>query len=81
MVLYVLHASPGASKFKHVRLPDCEINKNVFENSNTTGGLAYTSANQPCDLEDEWDMEDKFLNSGILQFKGDEEAFQEYVGG
>ncbi|KAL5578065.1 hypothetical protein UlMin_019764 [Ulmus minor] len=74
-------ANPGASKFRHVGLPDYELNKNMFEKSNATGGLAYTSASQPCDLEDEWDMEDRFLNSGIPQFEGDEEAFQEYIMG
>ena len=79
MVLYVLQANPGASKFKHVGLLDYEMNQNVFEKFNAMGGLAYTSENQPCDLEDEWDMEDRFLNSGISQFEGDEEAFHEYI--
>ena len=68
MVLYVLQANPGASKVRHVGLPDYEMNKNVFEKSNVTGGLAYTSANQPCDIDDEEDMEDRFFNSSILPF-------------
>ena len=65
MVLHILQVNPRASKFKYVRLLDYEMNKNVVENANVMGGLAYTFANQPCDLEDEWDMEDMFLNSGV----------------
>ena len=80
-MLYVTHANPRATKFKYVGLPDYEMDKNVFEKANAMGGLAYTSANQPCHLEDEWDMEDRFLNSSIPQFEGDEEAFQKYIAG
>ncbi|KAL5539254.1 hypothetical protein UlMin_044840 [Ulmus minor] len=67
--------NPGANKFKYVGLPDYDMNKNVFEKYDATGGLAYTSANQPCDIDDEEDIEERFLNPSIPPFDGDEEAF------
>ena len=51
------------------------MNKNVFEKSNAIGGLAYTSTNQPCDIDEEDDIEEMFLNPGILPFDADEKAF------
>ena len=64
-MFYVTQENPRATKFRYVGLPDYDMNKNVFEKANATGGLSYTSANQPFDIEDEEDMEDRFLNYGI----------------
>ncbi|KAL5574034.1 hypothetical protein UlMin_023631 [Ulmus minor] len=68
-------ANPGANMFKYVGLLDYDMNKNVFEKSNATGGLAYTLANQPCDIDKEKDIEERFSNLGIPPFDADEEAF------
>lgn len=69
------------NKFKYVGLLDYEMHKNVFENSNATGGLGYRSANPPCDVDDEADIEDMFLHLDNRQSDDDEEAFQDYIGG
>ena len=69
------------SKFKYVGLPDYEMHKNVFEKSNATGGLGYSSANPPCDVDDEADIEDRFLHPDNGRSDDDEEAFQDYIGG
>ena len=74
-------ANPRANKFKYVGLPDYDMTKNVFKKSNATSGLAYTSANQLCDMDEEEDIEEMFLNPGIPPFDGDEKAFQDYIGG
>ncbi|KAL5559848.1 hypothetical protein UlMin_036059 [Ulmus minor] len=74
-------ANPRVKKFKYVGLPDYDMNKNVFEKSNATGGLAYTSANQPCDIDEEEDIEERLLNPDILPSDADEEAFSDYIGG
>ena len=50
-MLYVLQVNHRASKFKHVGLLDYEMNKNVFEKSNATGELAYTSASHHATLK------------------------------
>ena len=52
-MFYVAQANPRAVNFKNVGLLDYEVKKNV-------GGLAYTSANQPCDIDDEEDIEDGY---------------------
>ena len=62
--IFVEHANPGVNKFKYVGLPDFEMNKNVFEKSNATGGLGYSSANPPCDIDEEADIEKRFLHLG-----------------
>ena len=51
------------------------MNKNVFEKSNAIGGLCYSSANPPCDIDEEEDIEEIFLNLGNRPSDGDEEAF------
>ena len=62
MFFYSAQANLGAKKFKYVGLPDYEMNKNVFEKSNATGGLGYNSANPTCDIDEEEDIEERFLN-------------------
>ena len=57
-------ANPGVNKFKYVGLPDYEMHKNVFEKSNATGGLGYSSANPPCDVDEEADFEERFSHPG-----------------
>ena len=69
------------SKFKYVGLPDYEMHKNVFEKSNSPGGLGYISANPPCDIDEEADIEERLLHPGNGRSDDDEEAFQDYVGG
>ncbi|KAL5580585.1 hypothetical protein UlMin_013027 [Ulmus minor] len=67
--------NPRANKVKYVGLPNYDMNKNVFEKSNATGGLAYTLANQPCKIDEDEDIEERFLNPGILPSDADDEAF------
>ncbi|KAL5571296.1 hypothetical protein UlMin_020893 [Ulmus minor] len=66
-------ANPRANKFKYVGLSNYDMNKNVFKKSNATGGLAYISANQPCDIDDEEDIEERFLNPNIPPFDEEKE--------
>ena len=68
-------------KLKYVGLPDYEMHKNIFEKSNATGGLGYSSANPPCDVDEEADIDDRFLHPGNGRSDDDEEAFQDYIGG
>ena len=51
------------------------MNKNVFEKSSATSGLGYSSANPPCDIDEEEDIEERFLNLGNRPSDVDEEAF------
>ncbi|KAL5544234.1 hypothetical protein UlMin_008018 [Ulmus minor] len=74
-------ANPGVSKFKYVGLSNYEMHKNVFEKSNATGGLGYSSANPPCDVDDEANIEDRFLHPDNGRSDDDDEAFQDYIGG
>ncbi|KAL5582905.1 hypothetical protein UlMin_015347 [Ulmus minor] len=67
--------NPRANKDKYIGLPNYDMNKNVFEKSNATGGLAYTAANQPCKIDEDEEIEERFLNHGILPLDADEEAF------
>ena len=57
------------------------MHKNVFEKSNAIGGLGYSLANPPCDVDEEVDIEDRFLHPGNGRSDDDEEAFQDYIGG
>ena len=57
------------------------MNKNVFEKSNATGGLGYSSTNPPCNVDEEVDIEERFLHPGNGRSDDDEEAFQDYIGG
>ena len=70
-------ANPGVNKFKYVGLLGNEMHKNVFEKSNATGGLGYSSANPPCDVDEEADIEERFLHPGNRRSDDDEEAFQD----
>ena len=51
------------------------MNKNVFEKSNDTGGLGYSLANSPCDIDEEADIEERFVHPGNRRSDDDEEAF------
>ena len=75
MLFYSEQANPGANKFKYVGLSDYKMNKNVFEKSNATSGLCYSSANPSCDIDEEEDIEERFLNLGNWRSDDDEEAF------
>ena len=57
------------------------MNKNVFEKSNATGGLGYSSANSPCNVDEKEDIEERFLYLGNQRSNDDEEAFQDYIRG
>ena len=68
-------ANPRANKFKYVGLPNYDMKKNVFKKSNATGGLGYSLANPACDIDEEEDIEERFLNLGNRPSDVDEEAF------
>ncbi|KAL5572895.1 hypothetical protein UlMin_022492 [Ulmus minor] len=74
-------ANPGVNKFKNVGFSDYEMHKNVFKKSNATGGLGYSLTNLPCDVDEEADIEERFLHPGNGRSDDDEEAFQDYIGG
>ena len=79
----ILQANPGVSAFKHVRLPDPDLCKNVFDKASVTGGLGYSSSQMPPDIDEEQDIEDRFLypDGRPSEQDADEEAFQDYIGG
>ena len=43
--------------------------------------MGYSSANPPCNVDEEADIEERFLHPGNWQSDDDEEAFQDYIGG
>ena len=79
----ILQANPGVSAFKHVGLPDPDLCKNVFDKASVTGGLGYSSSQMPPDIDEEQDIEDRFLypDGRPSEQDADEEAFQDYIGG
>ena len=82
-MFHILQANPGVSTFKHVGLADLDLCKNVFDKASVTGGLGYSSSQMPPDIDEEQDIEDRFLypDGQPSEQDADEEAFQDYIGG
>ncbi len=57
------------------------MNKNVFDKASVTGGLGYNSSQMPPDIDEEQDIEDRFVHPDGRAPDVDEEAFQDYIGG
>ena len=82
-LFHILQANPGVSSFKHVGLPDLDLCKNVFDKASVTGRLGYSSSQMSPDIDEEQDIEDRFLypDGRPSEQDADEEAFQDYIGG
>ena len=74
-MFHILQANPGASKFKHVGLPNPDLCKNIFEKSSVTGGLGYNSSEMLPNIDAEQDIEDQFLHPDSRPSNADKEAF------